>query len=78
MEARDAVLYTQMVETDYIPLEATRYYILPLDKVGRDRTLCRNKRPISLLSAFMQLSESLLVRHVKMAIEPMVTDSEYA
>ena len=34
-----AHLYSQMIETNYIPLEASRYYVLPFDKAGENPTL---------------------------------------
>ena len=43
-------MYTRMLELNKIPSEATKYYILPFDKFGRDPGLCKNKRPISLLN----------------------------
>ena len=67
-----------MIETDRIPEEATKYHVLPFDKVGKDPSLCGSERPISLLNTFMKLLELIIVRRLMGTVEPYMADCQYA
>ena len=67
-----------MVEGDAIPLAARRYYMLPLDKAGRDPIPRESKRPISHLRTFMKLRESSLARRMNPISGPVAADNQYA
>ena len=73
-----ARLFTKMVEWDCIPTPVRRFYIVPLDKAGKDPSKCANKRPIALLSPMMKLLELILARRLLPKLEGKLAEEQYA
>ena len=73
-----AALFNEMLECDYIPRKLRRFYIVPLDKAGKDPTACASKRPIALLSPMIKLLELVLVRRIMPYVEHRISGGQYA
>ena len=71
-------LFTQMIEDNYIPREVCCYDILPFDKASKNPALCSRGRPISLLSSYMKLLESIIVRRLTAGLETLMASGQYA
>ena len=67
-----------MVEWDCVPKPVRSFYIVPLDKAGKDPRKCANKRPIALLSPMMKLLELILVRRLLPKLEGKLAEEQYA
>ena len=48
-------LYNNMLQLECVPEAASKFYVIPLDKPGKDPGKCANGRPIFLLRQFMKL-----------------------
>ena len=73
-----AELFTKMAEWDCVPAPARRFYIVPLDKAGKDPRKCADKRPIALLSPMMKLLELILARRLLPKLEGKLAEEQYA
>ena len=73
-----AALYTSMIEGGYVPRKLRQFYVVPLDKAGKDPTRCANKRPIALLSPMIKLLELILVRRISPPVKKRISCSQYA
>ena len=73
-----AALFTSIVENNRIPRKLRHFYVVPLDKAGKDPKLCANKRPIALLSPLVKLLEMVLVRRMMPFVEHRISCSQYA
>ena len=73
-----AELFTAMLERAYIPQEIKHFYVAPLDKTGKDPSLCAHKRPIALLSPLMKLLELVLVRRILPIVGEELSPDQYA
>ena len=67
-----------MIEHNYISKALRRFFIIPLDKQGKDPTKSSNKRPIALLSPLMKLLELVLVRRIIPKVESGLSEDQYA
>ena len=73
-----AALITSIVERNYLPKDARRSIIVPLDEAGKYPTLRSSKRPIALLSTLVKLLELVLVRRVMPHVGSKIPRSQYA
>ena len=73
-----AMLFNSMLEHNYIPKAVRHFFIIPLDKQGKDPTKLANKRPIALLSPLMKLLELVLVRRIIPIVETGLSEDQYA
>ena len=73
-----AELFTGMLERNQIPSLLRRFYVVPLDKPGKDPNSCDGKRPIALLSPLMKLLEMILVRRMLPMLEETLSGGQYA
>ena len=73
-----AALYTCTIERNYVPKRLRSFYVIPLDKPGKDPTKCASKRPIALLSPLVKLLGLVLVRRILPHVENRVSCGQYA
>ena len=67
-----------MKENATIPEKLRRFYIVPLDKPGRDPKECKNERPIALLSPKIKLLELVMVRRQHPLAQARLPTDQYA
>ena len=61
-----------------IPKEFPRFFLVPLDKAGKDPAKCGIRRAIALLGTLIKLLKRVLVRRILPAIEGRLAGSQYA
>ena len=67
-----------MLETAIIPKNLKQFYIIPLDKPGKDPTSCGGKRPIALLPSLMKMLELIIVRRILPIVSDIMSEDQYA
>ena len=73
-----AQLFNAMVTEACAPQAVRHLYEAPLDKPGRNPSLCENERPIALLSPLMELLELILDRRQLPVEEGKISPDQYA
>ena len=73
-----ALLFTTIIEHNYIPKAVRRFVLTPLDKPGKDPTRSLNKRPIALPSSLMKMLELILARRIPPIVEGELAGNRYA
>ena len=64
-----AIFFNCMLERGHIPPALTRFFIVPLDKAGKDPTNRSSNRPVALLCTLIKLRELVLARRIQPILE---------
>ena len=73
-----ALPFNSMIEHNYIPKATRHFFLIPLEKPGKDPTKSQNKRPIALLSPLMKMLELILARRILPIVESELSGNQYA
>ena len=71
-------LFNCIVMNGRFPRSLTRLYVVPLDKPGKDASLCGSKRPISLICVVAKALEAAVLHRLMAPLELTLNGEQYA